>query len=320
MRGISWFSCMKAMINSIKKQLICNPGGKVRMCKQVIMCVDDEKIILQSLKNELQDLFNYEFKIEIAETGEEALEVFSGLIKIGYEIPVVIVDYIMPGMKGDDLLKAIHDHSPLTQKIMLSGQATTDGIANAINHANLFWYIEKPWGKEELSKAILEALSVYNHKNELNREQKKLINSKVHLENKIEETISELRELESKYINQEDTDCILGLTKKLKVLTEFSEDLNKISTNLSRLEVLGNIDAEGNIQNFNGFSEEEKKLYESTCNLLVKILEAFDGHLEYKNNKESSIHNSEESLNKIVVELKQVSDRYFNNVFHRSFE
>lgn len=147
------------------------------MGKKIILCVDDENIILQSLRNSIKNTFT-EFGIEIAESGEEALELFKEIINSGNEVPVVIIDYIMPGMKGDELLKRIHSISERTQKIMLSGQATIEGVTNAINNANLYKYIEKPWNNEELKVLIQEAVERYDAISYLDLENSALMGKK----------------------------------------------------------------------------------------------------------------------------------------------
>ena len=45
------------------------------MAKPVILCVDDEKTVLTSLKQELEHGLGMEYSVEIAESGEEGLEV-----------------------------------------------------------------------------------------------------------------------------------------------------------------------------------------------------------------------------------------------------
>ncbi len=91
--------------------------------KPVILCVDDEQTVLDSLKIELKRTFCDQYLIETAESSEEALELVKQLIDDNYELPVVISDYIMPDMKGDELLTRIHAISPATAKVMLTGQA-----------------------------------------------------------------------------------------------------------------------------------------------------------------------------------------------------
>lgn len=131
------------------------------MKKQSILCVDDEKFILNSLKEQLKTKFGNKYTIELAENGEDALEVFKELTDDNIEIPLVISDYIMPGMKGDELLKIIHKTYPKTINILLTGQATLSGVVNAINGADLYRYITKPWEIEDLSLAVLEAMKSY---------------------------------------------------------------------------------------------------------------------------------------------------------------
>jgi DNA-binding response OmpR family regulator len=126
-----------------------------------IVCVDDEPTILDSLKIELKKTLSDRFVIEIAENGEEALELVEELLAESYEIPLIISDYIMPHMRGDELLKRIQAISPKTLKIMLTGQADVEAVGNAINYAKLYRYIAKPWQTEDLKLTITEAIHSY---------------------------------------------------------------------------------------------------------------------------------------------------------------
>ncbi|MGB3512702.1 MAG: adenylate/guanylate cyclase domain-containing protein [Microcoleaceae cyanobacterium] len=137
------------------------------MNQTVIICVDDEPMILDSLRIELEGNLGDDYLIELAQSAEEALEVFLELTKDNYEIAIVIADYIMPDMRGDELLKRIHSISPETLKIMLTGQADVVGVGNAINYANLYRYIAKPWDAEDLKLTVKEALNSYFRKQEI---------------------------------------------------------------------------------------------------------------------------------------------------------
>lgn len=131
------------------------------MSKLVILCVDDEKSILDSLQIELEAALGDNYLIETAQSGQEALEVISELVAEDYELALVIVDYIMPGFRGDDLLIRIHEQSPKTVKIMLTGQAELNAIANAINKANLYRYLTKPWQSDDLILTVKEGIYRY---------------------------------------------------------------------------------------------------------------------------------------------------------------
>lgn len=131
------------------------------MSKPVILCVDDERIILTSLKEQLRRRFQSQYLIETVESGEEALEILEEFLEDAIDMPVVIADQIMPGMKGDELLRELHSRSPNTLKIMLTGQANADAVGNAVNFANLYRYISKPWEENDLAMTVSEAVRSY---------------------------------------------------------------------------------------------------------------------------------------------------------------
>jgi adenylate cyclase len=131
------------------------------MNQKVIICVDDEKMIARGLKAELQEAVGHDYIIEMAENGEEALELIEELLEDGDQVVLIISDHIMPGMKGDELLKQVHLISPKTIKIMLTGQADLEAIGNAINSAKLYRYITKPWQAEDLKLTVKEAINSY---------------------------------------------------------------------------------------------------------------------------------------------------------------
>ncbi|MEG4802492.1 PAS domain S-box protein [Microcoleus sp. ARI1-B5] len=131
------------------------------MKKPVIICVDDELTILDSLEIDLLKAFEDKYLIETAQSGEEALELLSELLAQEYEVPLVISDHIMPNMKGDELLRSVHAISPKSLKIMLTGQADLEAVANAINYAKLYRYIPKPWQSDDLKLTVTEAIYRY---------------------------------------------------------------------------------------------------------------------------------------------------------------
>lgn len=142
--------------------------------KPIILCIDDEQVILQSLKSQLKDYLGTTYILEAAETGNIALEIIDELLAEGREIPLVLVDYLMPGMRGDQVLIDIHDRSPMTICIMLTGQADLSAVANAINHEALFRFMSKPWNKEDLLKTISEAFHRHSLEKSLIEKQKLL--------------------------------------------------------------------------------------------------------------------------------------------------
>lgn len=172
------------------------------MSKPVIVCVDDEPTVLESLKIELKRVLNDSCLIETAEGGEEALELIEELQEEDYEVALVLADYIMPDIKGDELLREIHARSPHTLNIMISGQADLDAVSNAIREAKLFRYIAKPWQPDDLQASVIEAVQSFLQDRKLEAQTARLQELyqqvqafNVELEQQVEERTAQLRQL-----------------------------------------------------------------------------------------------------------------------------
>jgi len=144
------------------------------MKKSAILCVDDEQVVLTSLMDQLIHYVGDDYYIEVVESGEEALEVLEELLEDGVEVPLIISDQIMPGMKGDELLTEVHQRYPQALKIFLTGQADANAVGNAVNSANLYRYIAKPWDEADLKLTVTEALHSYTQDKQLTTQQKLL--------------------------------------------------------------------------------------------------------------------------------------------------
>jgi len=128
------------------------------MKNKAIVCIDDNETILTSIKAQLKSNFGNDYIYEFAESAEEGLEIIDELSEGGVNILVIVSDWLMPGMKGDELLIKVHQKYPRIIKILLTGQADKDAVERAIKQANLHRYINKPWNENELISAISSGL------------------------------------------------------------------------------------------------------------------------------------------------------------------
>jgi len=130
------------------------------MQKKAILCVDDEKVILTSLKSQLKKMFGSDYKLEFAEDPLEAIEIIEELISSNVKIVILVSDWLMPGMKGDEFLVKVHKKYPDIIKILLTGQADENAISYTKEHANLHGYLQKPWSEEDLFAKIDSGLKI----------------------------------------------------------------------------------------------------------------------------------------------------------------
>lgn len=130
------------------------------MGKKVIICVDDERMVLSSIKEQLKNNFKDQYLYETADNASDTLELVDELAKKGIEIILIVSDWLMPGIKGDELLIKIHQKHPKIVMIMLTGHADEKAVENAKINANLFACIHKPWDEKTLVNAICKAMEL----------------------------------------------------------------------------------------------------------------------------------------------------------------
>jgi len=177
------------------------------MDKTSIICIDDERVVLTSLKSQISRYFEEKYNVEIVESAEEALIIIEDLLKENEKIPLIICDQIMPGMKGDEFLIEVHKKYPKILKILLTGQADVRAVGNAVNYARLYRYITKPWEEHDLLLTVKEAIHSFFQDKEL------------------EDRNNELEEL-NKTLEEKILRRTLEVVEKTKIIEQKSEQIN----------------------------------------------------------------------------------------------
>ena len=120
-----------------------------------LLLLDDEVHVLQALQRALRQGFSGEnLTIETFTDPEQAL------LRSGEtEFDVVVSDYRMPGINGIDFLKMIKHTQPDAIRLVLSASTEFEIVMQAINQAEVFRYIPKPWQSEELTATLAAAFS-----------------------------------------------------------------------------------------------------------------------------------------------------------------
>ena len=116
-----------------------------------VLLVDDEEEFVTTLAERLQ---LREIATVIATDGDDALRIIST-----ERPPVVVLDVMMPGIGGLDVLKQTKRDYPQIQVILLTGRGSTnDGIKGM--RLGAFDYMMKPVKIEELIQKMNEAFLV----------------------------------------------------------------------------------------------------------------------------------------------------------------
>ena len=120
------------------------------MNQRAILCVDDEMMIISTLKTTLKREFGEAFIYEHALNAEDALYTIEDLIKKNIDILLIISDWLMPGMKGDEFLMKVFQKYPKIPAVMLTGLIDEESEEKIKQHPNMLKVLHKPWEAKEL--------------------------------------------------------------------------------------------------------------------------------------------------------------------------
>jgi DNA-binding NtrC family response regulator len=117
-----------------------------------ILVVDDEEFMIDVCKQILERMG---FKVLIAKSGKEAIEVFTANRDI---IDLVILDIILPGMDGEIIYDRLKEIDPGIKVLIASGYSL-NGKAGELMTKGCSGFIQKPFRMNQLSLKLNEILS-----------------------------------------------------------------------------------------------------------------------------------------------------------------
>lgn len=126
-----------------------------------IQLVDDEPNILNALKRLLRP---NGWEIHTYDNVDAAL---SGLLE--HRFAVIISDYQMPTADGVTYLQFAKQRQPHAMRLVLSAYGDRNSMIKAINQAEVYRYLSKPWDDYEVVAAIKSAIDIYELKSENQR-------------------------------------------------------------------------------------------------------------------------------------------------------
>ena len=125
------------------------------MEKLKMMLVDDEERYLTTTQKLLE---RKGVEVWVSPSGKEALEILKR-----QTIHVVVLDVKMPGMDGNETLRAIKAAYPLVEVIMLTGHATVDSAIDGLK-SGAFDYLMKP---ADIDEVLEKAMSAFEKRQRL---------------------------------------------------------------------------------------------------------------------------------------------------------
>jgi len=129
------------------------------MEKRAVLLVDDDEILLKTLEKGITD---EPYDKYFARSGEDALEILKR-----EEVHVIVVDIIMPGMGGIELLKIVKKEYPKIVSMVISGYAQSADAMMVLSDLGVYKFIAKSLTFDEnVRMEIRQALDHYNLQSE----------------------------------------------------------------------------------------------------------------------------------------------------------
>ena len=119
------------------------------MDKPVILTIDDDPAVLQAIARDLRKQYGDRFRIVRADSGAKALEAVQQLKLRGSTVALFLADQRMPEMSGVEFLNQASEIFPRAKRALLTAYADTNAAIDAINTAQLDYYLLKPWDPPE---------------------------------------------------------------------------------------------------------------------------------------------------------------------------
>jgi two-component system, cell cycle sensor histidine kinase and response regulator CckA len=135
-----------------KQAEVREPSRRGILKKRKVLIVDDENIVRELIKGVLA-----EEGIEVlkAGDGQEAIRIFK---EHGEQIDLVILDMIMPGIKGDEVLKALREMRG-DAKIIISSGFMSEDQRERLSDYKVDGFLDKPYKDKDVIRAIAQVLS-----------------------------------------------------------------------------------------------------------------------------------------------------------------
>ena len=110
--------------------------------------MDDEEQFLESISKSLQ---LRDFNVITVNRGEKAIEAARN-----NPVDVALVDLKMPGINGEETLKALKAEHKWMEIVILTGHGTIDSAVDCIK-SGAYAYLQKPCSLDELMESLKEA-------------------------------------------------------------------------------------------------------------------------------------------------------------------
>lgn len=274
-----------------------------KIIKPKLICVDDDQDNLTAVQAILED----DFHVVTFRNPLKALE----HLREESEYAIILSDQRMPEMNGVEFLEETLKITSKPIRILFTGYSDFESAIEAINRAQIYRYLSKPWAPTDLILTLKEAYQKYKLSNELNIKNQQL-----------QKAISDLQIMDKVktnfmiLINHELKTPLTAITSYLELLKEECTEgpsvkyLKRIEEGCDRLKFL--TDEVVYLLNNNN-DVLENIAYDLSDTNIIELLRPYKHNEDFKltiNTQEHTVPMSEKILKSVIERLTQNALRF----------
>lgn len=278
-------------------------SDKTYMSKPKVLCVDDDQDNLTAVEAVLGE----DFKVVTFRSASQALN----HLKSDMDYAILLSDQRMPEMNGVEFLEATLEITQKPIRILFTGYSDFESAIEAINRAQIYRYLTKPWDPTDLILTLKEAYQKFALSQELKQKNEQLQKAITDLQvmDKVKTNFMVL-------INHELKTPLTAITSYLSLLKEETTEasskkyIHRIEEGCERLKFL----TDEVVYLLNNNTEVlESVAYDLLETNIFEILRPFKNNENYKlslNTTETTVPVSEKILKNVLERLIQNADRF----------
>lgn len=175
--------------------------------KHIIMCIDNNKDILDKLKVKITKIIDSNYLVYTYTSPEEALVHAFENIAEGNDILMTISSYDFSSKGSERFIIDFYKHSPYTKNVLFSTNLNTQIIADIINESSIHRIIPKDLDIYDFELMILDTIKIHDHERRL-REYQAI------LEEAVDKRTKELKDINIKLQVLATTDSLTGIKNR----------------------------------------------------------------------------------------------------------
>jgi thioredoxin reductase (NADPH) len=119
------------------------------MAKPVILSIDDDPSVLNSVERDLRARYGQDYRVLSIDQGKVALDYLKKMMQRNETVALFLVDHRMPEMNGVEFLEEAIQLFPRAKRVLLTAYADSQAAIDSINQVGLNYYLMKPWHPPE---------------------------------------------------------------------------------------------------------------------------------------------------------------------------